>query len=613
MARRLEAQYSKNAILAVYLNHIYLGAGAWGVSAAAHRYFQKDLDQLTLAECAMIAGLAKAPTAFSPIRSIEARDRAPQRRARQDGDRTSSRAADEGRRREAGADPARTSTTTCSRIACRTTPSTSAATSTEHYGDDALFAKGLRDRDRGRADLGGRGVRERRFRRAPSGQAPGLARPRVAARRRRARDCSSLARASCTAPGRSSPEQALPRARRQGRWRARRGADRRSTAPAAAAQPQVGVEVAVRQRRQRRRGRQRDRRCSSPGYVVWVSREIRTLPRIATGDRRSLQPDVDGRATISTAWDAGAPRRRQARAGAAPADDDLHRRSPHRLCRRDGRRLRLRPLGVQPRRPGLPPAGLDLQADLLLARARLRATASTPCSTTSPIDDHRSGHRRDVDADEPRRHPRRRRHARVRAGVLQEHPVGRSVSPARREERRGWARRLGFTTKIFADDALALGASCSRLDEMARAFTVFARLGAVVAAADRQGEELGLRPADRSIATATRSRTTRSPRIRGSTPATDSIASPRSPASPRPGDPDARRVLMTTQLLAARGRVRLRERAARDPGQRRGQDRHVERDARQPVHRATPRSSPRSCGWATTRRNARSARSTPRT
>jgi penicillin-binding protein 1A len=41
-----------------------------------------------------------------------------------------------------------------------------------------------------------------------------------------------------------------------------------------------------------------------------------------------------------------------------------------------------------------------------------------------------------------------------------------------------WARRLGFSTKIYADDALALGASCSKLDEMARAFTVFARNGA---------------------------------------------------------------------------------------------------------------------------------------
>jgi penicillin-binding protein 1A len=70
MARRLEAKYSKKAILSVYLNHIYLGAGAWGVAAAARRYFQKDLDQLTMAECALIAGLAKAPTAFSPLRRL---------------------------------------------------------------------------------------------------------------------------------------------------------------------------------------------------------------------------------------------------------------------------------------------------------------------------------------------------------------------------------------------------------------------------------------------------------------------------------------------------------------------------------------------------------------
>jgi penicillin-binding protein 1A len=67
MARRLEATYSKKAILAVYLNQIYLGDGAWGVAAAARRYFGKELDQLTLAEAALIAGLAKAPTAYSPV------------------------------------------------------------------------------------------------------------------------------------------------------------------------------------------------------------------------------------------------------------------------------------------------------------------------------------------------------------------------------------------------------------------------------------------------------------------------------------------------------------------------------------------------------------------
>jgi penicillin-binding protein 1A len=69
MARRIESRYSKKAILSVYLNHIYLGAGAYGVAAAAQRYFQKDLDQLTLAESAMIAGLAQAPSRYSPIHS----------------------------------------------------------------------------------------------------------------------------------------------------------------------------------------------------------------------------------------------------------------------------------------------------------------------------------------------------------------------------------------------------------------------------------------------------------------------------------------------------------------------------------------------------------------
>jgi penicillin-binding protein 1A len=67
LARRLERQYSKKAILAVYLNHIYFGDRAFGVAAAAQRYFGKHLDQLTLAEMALIAGLPKAPTGYSPI------------------------------------------------------------------------------------------------------------------------------------------------------------------------------------------------------------------------------------------------------------------------------------------------------------------------------------------------------------------------------------------------------------------------------------------------------------------------------------------------------------------------------------------------------------------
>lgn len=70
MARRLEARYSKRAILSLYMNHIYLGAGAYGVAAAARRYFSKRLDELTIGEMAVIAGLAKAPSSFSPLRSM---------------------------------------------------------------------------------------------------------------------------------------------------------------------------------------------------------------------------------------------------------------------------------------------------------------------------------------------------------------------------------------------------------------------------------------------------------------------------------------------------------------------------------------------------------------
>jgi len=72
LARRLESKYSKKAILSVYLNHIFLGAGAYGVAAAAERYFQKELSELTLAECALIAGLAQAPSRYSPLHNLEA-------------------------------------------------------------------------------------------------------------------------------------------------------------------------------------------------------------------------------------------------------------------------------------------------------------------------------------------------------------------------------------------------------------------------------------------------------------------------------------------------------------------------------------------------------------
>ncbi|MCA9673093.1 MAG: PBP1A family penicillin-binding protein [Myxococcales bacterium] len=70
LARRLEARYSKSQILYLYLNHVYLGAQAYGVNAAARVYFDKRLDQLDLSEMALMAGLVRAPSRYDPTRNL---------------------------------------------------------------------------------------------------------------------------------------------------------------------------------------------------------------------------------------------------------------------------------------------------------------------------------------------------------------------------------------------------------------------------------------------------------------------------------------------------------------------------------------------------------------
>jgi len=77
LAIRIEQLLNKDEILELYLNKIYLGYRAYGVGAAAQVYFGKNVDQLTLSEMAMIAGLPKAPSTFNPLYS---HDRAVSRR-----------------------------------------------------------------------------------------------------------------------------------------------------------------------------------------------------------------------------------------------------------------------------------------------------------------------------------------------------------------------------------------------------------------------------------------------------------------------------------------------------------------------------------------------------
>lgn len=67
LAYKIEAALSKDQILEVYMNQIYLGQRAFGFSAAARVYFGKDLQDITLAQAAMLAGLPKAPSTYNPV------------------------------------------------------------------------------------------------------------------------------------------------------------------------------------------------------------------------------------------------------------------------------------------------------------------------------------------------------------------------------------------------------------------------------------------------------------------------------------------------------------------------------------------------------------------
>ncbi len=69
---RMERAFTKDQILALYLNEIYLGMGSYGVAAAALNYFDKSLDQLTVEEMAYLAALPKAPANYHPIRKTRA-------------------------------------------------------------------------------------------------------------------------------------------------------------------------------------------------------------------------------------------------------------------------------------------------------------------------------------------------------------------------------------------------------------------------------------------------------------------------------------------------------------------------------------------------------------
>ncbi|MEV8815958.1 biosynthetic peptidoglycan transglycosylase, partial [Klebsiella pneumoniae] len=72
LALALERKFSKDQILELYLNKVYFGGGAYGIDAASRKFFGHGAERLSLTEAAVIAGLVKAPSNYSPTADIDA-------------------------------------------------------------------------------------------------------------------------------------------------------------------------------------------------------------------------------------------------------------------------------------------------------------------------------------------------------------------------------------------------------------------------------------------------------------------------------------------------------------------------------------------------------------
>ncbi|MBC7973675.1 MAG: transglycosylase domain-containing protein, partial [Myxococcales bacterium] len=473
MARRLEARYSKHAILSVYMNHIYLGAGAWGVAAAARRYFQKNLDQLTLAECALIAGLAKAPTAYSPIRSVKL---ATERR-----NVVLDKIASYGGESPAALEAAKQEPIKLDLY--RDVFPDRMPYYAEHvrryigeaYGSDVLGTRGLQVETAAEpsweasayenTDFGARHQDKREGWRGPEWRLDGAARQLFLDRQRQlyGKDPLVPGKRYLAVVDKVSGERAevligdrrLQLPLRGLRWAAKWQA---GNAENDATVDSVSAVL-------------------KPGFVVWVSREIRTLQRYRAWTLGGgKNPSWLGR-DDQAAWDEAHPDVVQLeqvphpQAAIFTADHhtgyvvtmvggyDYDRSEFNRTvqaCRQPGSTYK----------PIYYALGLDqgYGFDTVLDDVKVDIVDPDTGEVWSP-----SNLEGTMDGDVTLEY------ALVFSKNIPSVDLFRRLGATNIE---AWARRLGFTTKIFADDALALGASCSKLDEMARAFTVFARNGA---------------------------------------------------------------------------------------------------------------------------------------
>ena len=474
MARRLEARYSKRAILSVYLNHIYLGAGAWGVAAASRRYFGKELDQLTLAEAALIAGLAKAPSSYSPLQrpklALERRDVVLDKMETYG---------------FAGADEVAAAKAEPLRLAAvRDASADRMPYYAAHvrglidakYGPAALDEQGLRVETAAEptweaaaydnAEFGARHQDKRQGWRGPEWRVDGAARDMFVERQRRLYGAGPLA------PGRRYlglvekvtgdgaevriGERTLPLPLRNLRWASKwqRGN----------AENDHQIDSA--------------RAALKAGDVIWVSREVRTLGRYRDWhlpDTRNPawivstnQPDWDAKHEVLKLEQVPHPQTAiftadhhtgyvVALVGGSDHDRSQYNRAVHpQACRQPGSTYKpiYYALGLE---QGY---GFDTRLN------------DIPVTIIDPVTGERWT---PANLDATMDHDVTLEYALVFSKNVPSVDLFQRLGAKNVE---AWARRLGITTKIFADDALALGASCTYMHEMARAFTVFARNGA---------------------------------------------------------------------------------------------------------------------------------------
>lgn len=472
LARRLEAQYSKKAILAVYLNQIYLGDGAWGVRAAARRYFQKDLSQLTLAECALIAGLAKAPTAYSPVNkpklAVERRNVVLDRMA-QYGYANNAEVLAAKRQdlelnlyRDVFPDRMPYYAEHVRRYV------------TERFGNDALYNDGLRVETAAEpaweaaayenADFGARHQDKRQGWRGPEWRLDGAARATFIERQKQLYGTGPLAKGKryLAVVDKVDDAQAeltigdrkLVLPLRNMRWASRWQPGN--------ADNDVSLE--------------RVSDALKPGYAIWVTREVRSVAKYrdwnlpdkanpswipaddqhewddAHTDIVALEQVPHPQTTIFTADHHNGYV--VAMVGGSDYDRTVYNRAVQ-ACRQPGSTYKpiYYALGLD-QGYGFDTVLQDMPIEIIDEKT---GQVWTPENLGSTVDSS-------VTLE----------YALVFSKNIPSVDLFRKLGAKNVE---AWARRLGFTTKIFADDALALGASCSKLDEMARAFTVFARLG----------------------------------------------------------------------------------------------------------------------------------------